>query len=100
MKKSEYFENLITTTTPRTTTTTTTTTFIAIGDPKKRKVYLHSTYMSAVVRILPWSSAVAVVCFRPVKSFGKSFGNVGWNLRKEAHAMASWTIPSCHRNAA
>lgn len=29
-----------------------------------------------------------------------SFVRSGWNLRKEAQAMASWTIPSCHMNAA
>ena len=29
-----------------------------------------------------------------------SFVNTGWNFRKEAQAIASWTIPSCHTKAA
>lgn len=32
--------------------------------------------------------------------FCTSFPISGWNLRNEAHAIASWTMPSCHRNAA
>lgn len=31
---------------------------------------------------------------------GISLGKLGWNLRNDAHAMASWTIPSCHMKEA
>lgn len=32
--------------------------------------------------------------------FSLSFLEIlGWNFRNDAHAMASWTKPSCHRKA-
>ena len=42
---------------------------------------------------LSWSSLQGLL-------LGATFGRFGWNLRKEAQAMASWTIPSCHIKAA
>lgn len=38
--------------------------------------------------------------FDRVTTSAPFFGKVGWNFKKEAHAIASWTMPSCHRNAA
>ena len=39
-------------------------------------------------------------CFLPLTNCDMALVRSGWNLRKEAQAMASWTMPSCHMKAA
>ena len=79
------------------------------SDMELMELFLECSFFRLLLGVLP-----GVVVFLPLlllfseslpsspprRDLGSSFTRFGWNFRKDAQAMASCTIPSCHMNAA